>query len=196
VLNGVVGYNLHRGCLAAGERGPTPLVRESFETHRSGPRLWVALDDLANADNVGGIFRNAGAFAAECVLLSSGSVDPLYRKSIRVSMGAALQVPFEIADDLPGALSRMAKAGFRIVGLCASEAALPLEEWQVSQRDEAVVLVVGNEARGLSDPTLAACHEQVAISMAAGFDSLNANMAAGIALHHVVTQLGGPAALG
>ena len=71
----------------------------------------------------------------------------------------------------------------------------PLEAWRVSRRDEAVVLVVGNEARGISPATLAACHERVAISMADGFDSLNASMAAGIALHHVVTQLGGPAAL-
>jgi tRNA G18 (ribose-2'-O)-methylase SpoU len=195
VLNGVVGYNMHRGCLAAGERGATPVARECFDRAGPGPRLWVALEDLANADNVGGIFRNAWAFGAEGVLLSSGCVDPLYRKSIRVSMGAALEVPFEIADDLPAALSRMAKAGFRTLGLCVGKGAAPLEAWQVAGPDAAVVLVVGNEGCGLSQPALATCQEHVAISMAAGVDSLNANMAAGIALHHVVTQLGGPVAL-
>jgi tRNA G18 (ribose-2'-O)-methylase SpoU len=195
VLNGVVGYNMHRGCLAAGERGPTPLARESFERAGAGPRLWVALEALANADNVGGIFRTAHAFGAEGVLLASGCVDPLYRKSIRVSMGAALELPFEVADDLPGALSRMAKAGFRTLGLCVGPGASPLEAWRIAGPDEAVVLVVGNEGRGLSDAALSACSEHVAISMATGVDSLNANMAAGIALHHVVTQLGGPAAL-
>ncbi|MGH7337276.1 MAG: TrmH family RNA methyltransferase, partial [Myxococcota bacterium] len=95
LLCAVVGYPMHRGCLAAGERGPEPDLSAFLSSLVAGdrPRTLLVLEDVANSENVGAIFRNALALSADAVLLTRRCVDPLYRRSIRVSMGAALRVP-------------------------------------------------------------------------------------------------------
>jgi tRNA G18 (ribose-2'-O)-methylase SpoU len=185
LMNGVVGYAMHRGCLAAGERGPEPGLASLFDAAGRPPRLCVVLEDLCNPENVGGIFRNALAFGADAVLLTPRGVDPLYRKSIRVSMGASLRVPFARAERWPEALRRLREAGVWCVGLDAARDALPLAALRVPASATGVALVVGGEGGGLSASARAELDARVTIPMAPGIDSLNAATATGIALHHL-----------
>jgi tRNA G18 (ribose-2'-O)-methylase SpoU len=191
LMNGVVGYAMHRGCLAAGERGPEPGLASLFDAVGRPPRLTVVLEDLTNPENVGGIFRNALAFGAGAVLLTARGVDPLYRKSIRVSMGASLRVPFARAERWPDALRALRDAGVCCVGLDASRSALPLAELSLPPGARGVALVVGGEGGGLSPAARAELHACVTIPMAPGIDSLNAATATGIALHQIAGMLGG-----
>jgi len=120
VMNEVVGFDIHRGCLAIGERGEDLTVDDLVD--RQGPL--VVLEDVNNHDNVGGVFRSAAAFGAAGVVLSPGCVDPLYRKAIRVSMGAALRVPFAVADPWPGSLERIRASGRPIAALSLGDGAV------------------------------------------------------------------------
>jgi tRNA G18 (ribose-2'-O)-methylase SpoU len=105
VARTVVGFNFHHGCVALGERGAEPPLEPLLG--RPGPGLIVALEDVSNPDNVGGVFRNARAFGADAILLSAGCADPLYRKAIRVSMGSSLVTPFAHLPDWAGGLARL-----------------------------------------------------------------------------------------
>jgi tRNA G18 (ribose-2'-O)-methylase SpoU len=172
-VEAVVGYAFHHGCLALGERGT------EVAPPTASPML-VALEHVSNPDNVGGIFRNALAFGAGGVLLSPGCADPLYRKAIRVSLGATLAVPFAHADDWQARLAALRAAGHTIVALTPSADAVPLDAFAWPSRP---VLVVGAEGPGLRAETRAAADVAVRIPMAAGVDSLNASTASGIALH-------------
>jgi tRNA G18 (ribose-2'-O)-methylase SpoU len=169
----VIGYAFHQGCVAFGERGPEATLPAT-------PGLLVALDRVSNPDNVGGIFRNAFAFGAGGVLLSAGCGDPLYRKAIRVSLGATLVVPFAQADEWPARLHVLRDAGHTIVALTPSPGAVALDAFAWPARP---VLVVGAEGPGLSAASRAAADVAVRIPMAPGVDSLNASTASGIALY-------------
>lgn len=169
----VIGYAFHQGCVAFGERGPEAMLPATAP-------LLVALDQVSNPDNVGGIFRNALAFGADGVLLSPGCADPLYRKAIRVSLGATLTVPFARADDWPARLRALGDAGHTIVALTPSAGAVPLDAFAWPARP---VLVVGAEGPGLGAASRAAADVAVRIAMVPGVDSLNAATATGIALH-------------
>lgn len=187
VLEAVAGFPIHRGCLAVGERGQA-IDLEALLGRSAPPRLWLALEDVQNADNVGGIFRSALAFGAGAVVINNASVDPLYRKSIRVSMGAALHLPFASVASVPRALEVARRAGFLVFGMTTEESAVPLHAVKfASARD--VLLVVGNEQCGLSEETRKVCGERVVISMVPEVDSLNAATAAAIALHHMSVAL-------
>ena len=144
-LTGIAGYHVHRGCLALVERPPaTPMdeVLASAETI-------VALEGVSNADNVGGVFRNAAAFGAGGVLLSPTCCDPLYRKAIRTSMGAVLRVPFARADEeWPGALTRIRAAGFTLVALTPREPSETLDAFAARAHASRIALVVGTEGAG------------------------------------------------
>ena len=115
----IAGYEVHRGCLAMvvrpSETAPADLLAASHNL--------VILEAVSNADNVGGVFRNAAAFGADGVLLSPSCCDPLYRKAIRTSMGAALSVPFAraAAGDWPGILARVRASGFTVIALTPRE---------------------------------------------------------------------------
>ena len=189
ILSGVVGYAMHRGCLAEGLRGPEPDFDALCDEAGHPPRLCVALEDLANPENVGAIFRNVLAFGAGGVLLTPRCVDPLYRRSIRVSMGASLRVPFARAGEWPAELRRLREAGVFAVAL-STRAALPLGALRLPPDARGAVLVVGNEGSGLSAAARAECDACVAIPMAPGIDSLNAATATGIALHALAAPLG------
>jgi tRNA G18 (ribose-2'-O)-methylase SpoU len=192
LLNEVVGYDMHRGCLAAGERPEEDRLDEVIARCADGPRLLVVLEDVTNPDNVGAVFRNAMAFGADAVLLTPRCADPLYRKSIRVSMGAALRVPFAHVADVAGAAARLREAGFGVLALCAGQAATALSEYApTSPAPERVALVLGTEGDGLSRVALEAADAVLAIPMMAGVDSLNVATASGIALHHVAMVLRG-----
>jgi tRNA G18 (ribose-2'-O)-methylase SpoU len=155
-----------------------------------GPRLVVAMEHVTNPDNVGGIFRNARAFGADAALLSSRCADPLYRKSIRVSTGGSLVVPFARLDDWPEGLRRLSRAGYTLVALTPDPSAVDIGRLDGARRLGRVALLLGAEDHGLSAETRARADLQVRIPMAAGADSLNVATAAGIALHRMARHTG------
>jgi tRNA G18 (ribose-2'-O)-methylase SpoU len=179
LMNGVTGFNIHRGCLAIGERQPSA----DWRTVVSGAARLVALERVANADNVGSVFRNAAAFGAGAVVLDESTTDPLYRKAIRTSMGAALTVPFARACPWPEALDELRRAGIVLVGLTPDPRATPLRDVAATLAEKPVALVFGHEGDGLSPAALAACHHQARIPMASSVDSLNVGTASAIALY-------------
>jgi tRNA G18 (ribose-2'-O)-methylase SpoU len=182
-LSALVGYNMHRGCLAIGARPVPPPVGDWVASIR-GARLVVAVEGVANADNIGGIFRNALAFGAGGVLLSPTSCDPLYRKATRVSTGATLRLPFTIAGNWPGDLLAIKKAGFHILALTPDDSARDIEDALAMQpHDARLALLLGHEGTGLGDDTLLAADDCVRVAMAPGVDSLNVATAAGVALY-------------
>jgi tRNA G18 (ribose-2'-O)-methylase SpoU len=183
-LRGLTGFDLHRGCLALAER-PAPEPAAALVARLGAARLVVVLEAVADADNVGGVFRNALAFGAGAVLLSPGCCDPLYRKAIRTSMAAALRVPFARVEPWPGGLDLLRRAGFALVALTPSAEARDLAAFaRDPARPSRLALVAGAEGPGLSAAALAMADAQVRIPMAPGVDSLNLATAAGIALHH------------
>jgi len=187
VMRAAAGFDVHRGCLAAADR--TPLPDGAALLAPAGPRLLVVLEDIADPDNVGAVFRNAQAFGAAAVLLSPGTADPLYRKAIRVSVGATLSLPFARVPEWGALPSALRDAGYQVVALTPDPGAIDLEALDdVSSR---VALLLGNEGGGLRPETLAASGARVRIPITQGVDSLNVATAAGIALHWV-TRCHGP----
>lgn len=122
-MNGLVGYNMHRGCLALAER---PRLPELADVDLGACRRMLILEGVNNPDNVGGLFRNAAAFGVDLVVLGPGCGDPFYRKAIRTSMGATLSVPISNAGPWPGALDRLRAAGIRTMALTPEPNAAPL----------------------------------------------------------------------
>lgn len=178
----LTGFNIHRGCLAVGERPPRVELAELL-SKLPGARRLVVLERIGNADNVGGIFRNAAAFGAEAVVLGEGCCDPLYRKAVRVSMGAALRVPFARAR-LPAACGALRSAGFVAVALTPERDAEDIGTF-AARAPARIALLVGSEGEGLSAEVLSRTDVRVRIPMAPGIDSLNVSTAAGIALHRL-----------
>ena len=191
-LSVLVGFNVHRGCLAIGERQPPGAV-ESWWEQAEASRLVVAAERVGNADNMGALFRNALAFGAGGILLSPGCCDPLYRKSIRVSMGAALRLPYAVDDQWPGGISRLREAGVRVLALTPGTPALDLDD-ALSAIPPAtpIALLMGHEGDGLSDVAMRAADKRVRIATHPGVDSLNVATAAAIALHACRRRQGWP----
>ena len=177
-FQGITGFNLHRGCLALVERPPAAASCEILRRART----LVVLEAVTNADNVGGIFRNAAAFGVDGVLLSPTCCDPFYRKAIRTSMGATLRVPFARLDDWPTALADVRATGFTLVALSPRQSSTTLEEFAESDRPARMALLLGTEGDGLSDAALAAADLSIRIPTSAMVDSLNMAVACGIAL--------------
>lgn len=178
VMDGIAGFHIHRGVLAVGHRR----VSEEPETLiASLPRraVVVVLVGISNHDNVGAIFRNAAAFGADAVLLDATCCDPLYRKAIRVSVGAALKVPFAMATNAEALADLLGAAGFQQIALSPAG----IREIRNSAPADRVALYLGAEGPGLPDK-LTSRLETVKIEMAPGFDSLNVAAASAIALHH------------
>jgi len=180
VMDAIVGFHIHRGILAFGERGPERSAAELLAS--LPPRAVVlALFGVSNHDNIGGIFRNAAAFGASAVLLDGACCDPLYRKAIRVSVGGALIVPF--ARFAPGddPLALLEHPCFTPIALSPA-GQTPLSHLTPPPRP---ALLLGAEDHGLPADILARALS-VSIPMAAGFDSLNVAVTSGIVLHHLV----------
>lgn len=172
VMAEVVGFHLNRGVLASADRAPAVAAAGLLATAR---RL-VVLEGINDHENLGSIFRNAAALGADGVLLGPRCADPLYRRSVRVSMGHVLRVPFAPVPD-PAALP-----GFTTVALTPYPPAVPLST--VDPSAPRVALLVGAEGPGLTPATLAAADLRVRIPMEPGVDSLNVATALAIALHH------------
>jgi tRNA G18 (ribose-2'-O)-methylase SpoU len=177
VMDAAVGFHIHRGVLAHGLRPPDPGAAALLAG--LPPRaLAVALFGVGNHDNMGGLFRNAAAFGVDAVLIGADCCDPLYRKAIRVSVGAALTVPFARLGADEDAVALLQDAGFDCLALSPAGA----EPLAGLVRPPRAALLLGAEGPGLPPPVLARCRT-VAIRMAPGWDSLNVAAASAIALH-------------
>lgn len=178
VIDAIAGFHLHRGILALGQSAPLPAPATLLAQLPQRARV-IVLKAIANHDNMGGIFRNAAAFGVDAVLLDAESCDPLYRKAIRVSVGAALSVPFtrfEAGDD---GLDLLAQRGFEIFAL-SPRGEIALVDIVPPKR---CAFIFGAEGAGLPSALLARTRT-VRIPMARGFDSLNVATSSGIVLHH------------
>ena len=189
VMNSITGFNIHRGCLAIGER-PAPTRWQDVAGQIPKPKAQIAnvlvgLERVANADNVGGVFRSAAAFGAGGVLLDRVTTDPLYRKAIRTSMGAALQVPFARAEHWPGVLRELRALRYAVVGMTPVPAAASLREVVQAIAGRNVAIVLGHEGEGLTAEALAACELHARIPISGNVDSLNVAAAAAIALYEL-----------
>lgn len=182
-MSKLAGFDIHRGVLAVGQRTPEPTLEELAKN----ATCIVAIEGLSNHDNVGAIFRNAAALggAQPRILLDATSCDPLYRKSIRVSMGHALRIPFARTPDLPGDLRQLTALGFETIALETAEDAVALEAFAPATRR---VLVLGAEGPGITEPVLDAAQHIAHIPMTLGVPSLNVATAGAIALHRLIAR--------
>ena len=181
-MNGVVGFNIHRGCLAIVKRPQ----EESLDRITAGPMSRVLLlEGVNNPDNVGGLFRSAAAFGIELVVLGPNSGDPLYRKAIRTSMGATLSVPFASAPQWPGAIRDLRADGFTVVALTPDRAVGTLDAIFPHAK---LALLVGAEGTGLTDDAMRASTLRIRIPTTTDVDSLNVATAASIAMYHCFAE--------
>jgi tRNA G18 (ribose-2'-O)-methylase SpoU len=179
VIDAITGFHIHRGILAIGERAPMPSAA-ALVAGLPTRTLVVALSAIANHDNMGGICRNAAAFGADAVILDGDCCDPFYRKAIRVSVGAALTLPFARVASVDAALDLLSAHGFQTLALSPA-GTLALGD---VRRADRVAAIFGAEGPGL-DQALIARATGVRIAMAPGLDSLNVATASGIVLHHL-----------
>ncbi|QUG99969.1 RNA methyltransferase [Saccharopolyspora erythraea] len=177
VMASVVGFHLNRGVLAVADRAPEVTTEHLVASSR---RLAV-LEGVGDHENLGALFRNAAALGVDGVLLGEGCSDPLYRRSVRVSMGHVLRVPFARLKSWPDDLDLLRDGGFRVAALTPRPDAVSLREAALDSGPVAVVL--GSEGPGLTEQAIAAADVAVRIPMAGGVDSLNVATAGAIAFH-------------
>jgi tRNA G18 (ribose-2'-O)-methylase SpoU len=172
VLRRVVGFDLHRGAVAAADRWPLP----DLSTVLAGARLVAVLERVNDHENLGVLFRSAAALGVDAVLLDAESSDPLYRRCVRVSIGHVLTLPWTRIESVDAVRA----AGFRTFALTPGAGAVPIARVDWPER---AALLFGAEGPGLSDAWLDAADERVAIPMRPGADSLNVATAAAIAFY-------------
>jgi tRNA G18 (ribose-2'-O)-methylase SpoU len=177
LLETLTGYHLHRGALAAMHRPELP----SVESLLAGARRVVVLEDIVDHTNVGAIFRAVAGLGADAVLVTPRCADPLYRRSVRVSMGTVLQVPWTRLPEWPLGAELLRDAGFEVAALALADDAVPLDEYAASA-PERVALLLGTEGDGLSRDALRVADRVVTIPMLHGVDSLNVAAASAVAL--------------
>jgi tRNA G18 (ribose-2'-O)-methylase SpoU len=181
-LRAVAGFPVHRGVLAAADRWALP---EPAAVLAGADRVAV-LEDINDHENLGVIFRSAGSLGVDAVLLSPRCCDPLYRRSVRVSMGHVLSVPWTRLQPWPEGLGRVAGDGFSLVAFTPAAGAEPVSGWR-PRPGERVAVLLGAEGPGLSPAALSAAHRRVAIPMRRPEDSLNVGSAAAIAFYALTT---------
>jgi tRNA G18 (ribose-2'-O)-methylase SpoU len=191
LLEQITGFHLHRGALAAMHR-PVPVSVEDLLAGArggAGARRVVVLEDLVDHTNIGAIFRSAAALGVDAVLVTPRCADPLYRRSVRVSMGAVFQVPWTRVHDWPraatgtgrtGGADLLRELGFTVAALALADDAVSLDDL-AADPPERLALVLGTEGDGLKPRTLAAADVVAKIPMAGDVDSLNVAAASAVA---------------
>lgn len=175
VMAGIVGFPLHRGALAAMHRRPLPAASDVIR----GARLVAVIEDVVDHTNVGAIFRSVAALGADAVLVTPACADPLYRRSVRVSMGTVFQVPWTRAEPWPETAATLHAAGFLVVGMGFGPSAVDI---RAVPRDRPIAVVLGTERTGLSTTALRHVDLLATIPMRNGVDSLNVAAAAAVGL--------------
>lgn len=178
LMNELAGFNIHRGCLAIGVR-PAPITMEADAIDRA-TRI-VVLEGVSNPDNIGGLFRSAAAFGVDLVVLGPNCGDPLYRKAIRTSMAATLEVPFASAGAWPEAITRLQAQGFEVLALTPDASATAIADYRVAGNRTALLL--GAEGDGLTAEALQRASARLKIPMSGSIDSLNVTTAGSIAMY-------------
>jgi tRNA G18 (ribose-2'-O)-methylase SpoU len=180
VMSAVAGFDVHRGVLGLAGRLPLPDPAQLLAV--AGLSLVVIVEGVNDQENLGAIFRNAAAFGAGAVLLDPTCADPLYRRSVRVSLGLVLRCPFSRLSPWPASLALVTDGGFTTLALTPSASAEDLVMVAEELRGRRVAVLVGAEGTGLSAAVLGMCR-RVRIPMASGVDSLNVAAATAVALH-------------
>ncbi|MDD9206774.1 RNA methyltransferase [Georgenia sp. 10Sc9-8] len=187
LLRRITGFHLHRGALAAMHRPVLPAVADVLGGARggSGARRVAVLEDIVDHTNVGAMFRSAAGLGVDAVLVTPRCADPLYRRSVRVSMGTVFQVPWTRIEAWPQGMTDLRAAGFTVAALALSEDAVDLDDFAsspaVTAAGSRVALVLGTEGDGLSRRTVQAADTVVRIPMAGAVDSLNVAAASAVA---------------
>ncbi|MDZ5078000.1 RNA methyltransferase [Nesterenkonia sp. HG001] len=186
VLEAITGFHLHRGALAAMHRPPELSLEEvlaGLGTGSEKQRLRIGiLEDLTDHTNVGAVFRSAAALGLDALMLSPACADPLYRRAIRVSMGAVFQVPWTRIHPWPDGLAGLQEAGFVVAGMSLGEGSITLDAL-VAEDYPRLALVLGNEGDGLRAETDRRLDARVTIPMMPGVDSLNVAAASAVAFY-------------
>lgn len=178
VLTQLTGFKLTRGMLCAMYRPKLPTVEDICKNAR---RVAV-LEDVMNPTNVGAIFRSAAALGIDAVVLTSASSDPLYRRSIRVSMGTVFQVPWTYLGE--GGINDLRRLGFKTAAMALKSDSLPIYDPRLAKIDK-LAIVLGTEGDGLAAGTIADCDYTVLIPMSHGVDSLNVAAASAVAFYQL-----------
>jgi tRNA G18 (ribose-2'-O)-methylase SpoU len=179
IIDAVVGYPLHRGVITVAERKPlAPLSAVLAQA-----RTVVVMEDVADPDNIGAIFRHAAGFGVDAIILTGHTADPLYRRTIRISMGWTLAIPYARVSVEDGPITALLHAaGFTSFALTPSATQTLHEATNALDRSARVAFLVGAEGPGLKPETMEACTNKVRIPMAASVDSFNVATSAAIAL--------------
>ncbi len=179
----VTGYHVHRGALASLHRTPLPAP----ETVLADARRVAVFEDLVDHANLGAAFRNAAALGVDAALLTPRCADPLYRRAVKVSMGAVFSLPYARLENWPKDADTIKRAGFTLAAFCLSDRSLTLDAL-VARQDPRLALLFGSEGPGLTPAALDAADVHVRIPMRAGIDSLN--VAAATAVVFYATRAG------
>lgn len=185
VMAEVVGFHLNRGVLAVADRA-RPWTLDDLTTRS---RRLAVLEGVGDHENLGALFRNVAALGVDGVVLGPGCSDPLYRRSVRVSMGHVLAVPFVVVTEWPGALESLRDKGFQVLALTPREDAVALNSVRADGR---VAVLLGSEGPGLTDEAIKAADHAVRIPMAGGVDSLNVATAGAVAFYALASGTGPP----
>ena len=183
VFDEIAGFPMHRGILAIGRRIQAPSAAQLL-ARSADKTIVLVLSGIANHDNMGGLFRNAAAFGVDAVLLGSDCCDPLYRKAIRVSVGATLLVPYAHLRRGEDAITLLEQHSIAPIALSPAGACL-LSDWRPGARN---AVLLGAEGPGLPADLIQRA-QSMRIAMSAGFDSLNVATTSGIVLHHIATSV-------
>jgi len=186
LLGEIIGHDLYQGVMAVGRIPPAPSLEEVLE-RSPRPWLFVALDGINNAENLGALVRNCGAFGVHAVLVGETSGSPYLRRAVRASMGVVLGMPVVELTDLVGTLGFLKAKGVSCV------AAHPHSDGHLLSAADLTsdaCIVLGNEGDGISAPVLEACSDAVEVPMSPGVDSLNVGSASAVFLYEVSRQRG------
>jgi tRNA G18 (ribose-2'-O)-methylase SpoU len=181
LIEATIGYAFHRGAIASADRDEGTTVGDLLDRART----LAVLEAISDLENLGSIFRNAAAFGVDGVLLDPRCADPFARRSVRVSMGHVLAVPWARAPAWPEVLDTLRGAGFTVAALTPGAGATPIDRLPSGR----TALLLGTEGAGLSVAALAAADVRVRIPMAPGVDSLNVAAASAVAFHRVAATI-------
>ncbi len=183
-MEGIVGYSLHQGILASAKI-PTERTLEELIATSTKPQLFVILDEIADAENMGTLYRTALALGVTAIIIDGKSNSPWLRRSLRVGIGAAFHLPTVTVPSLVDAISSLESQNIQVYAATLGENAQPLWECEL-QNDAAIIF--GSEGHGIRKEVIEASSGEVIIPMANDVDSLNVGVAQGMVLYEVVRQ--------